>query len=95
MSERGVKPLNDRWCQGRAEDRVDVVLDVSLVAALDPLAAARLVRTPDRRRARPARARNGTMLARPDGPVFLDCKLNAAVAAPFMSEFHEFETRKH
>ncbi|HEY6980345.1 thiamine pyrophosphate-binding protein [Reyranella sp.] len=35
------------------------------------------------------------MLARPDGPVFLDCKLNAAVAAPFMSEFHEFETRKH
>jgi len=36
-----------------------------------------------------------SMLARPDGPVFLDCKLNAAVAAPFMSEFHEFETRKH
>ena len=35
------------------------------------------------------------MLARPDGPVFLDCKLNAAIAAPFMSEFHEFETRKH
>jgi acetolactate synthase I/II/III large subunit len=35
------------------------------------------------------------MLARPDGPVFLDCKLNAAVAAPFMSEFHEFETRRH
>ena len=33
-------------------------------------------------------------LARPDGPVFLDCKLNAAVAAPFMSEFHEFETRQ-
>ena len=33
------------------------------------------------------------MLAKPDGPVFLDCKLNAAVAAPFMSEFHEFETR--
>ena len=32
-------------------------------------------------------------LSRPDGPVFLDCKLNAAVAAPFMSEFHEFETR--
>ncbi len=36
-----------------------------------------------------------SMLARPDGPVFLDCKLNAAVAAPFMSEFHEFETRRH
>jgi thiamine pyrophosphate-dependent acetolactate synthase large subunit-like protein len=35
------------------------------------------------------------MIAKPDGPVFLDCKLNAAVAAPFMSEFHEFETRKH
>jgi thiamine pyrophosphate-dependent acetolactate synthase large subunit-like protein len=35
------------------------------------------------------------ILARPDGPILLDCKLNAAVAAPFMSEFHEFETRKH
>jgi thiamine pyrophosphate-dependent acetolactate synthase large subunit-like protein len=35
------------------------------------------------------------LLARPDGPIFLDCKLNAAVAAPFMSEFHEFETRRH
>ncbi len=35
------------------------------------------------------------LLARPEGPVFLDCKLNAAVAAPFMSEFHEFETRQH
>lgn len=35
------------------------------------------------------------LLAKPDGPVFLDCKLNAAVAAPFMSEFHEFETRQH
>jgi acetolactate synthase-1/2/3 large subunit len=35
------------------------------------------------------------LLAKPDGPLFLDCKLNAAVAAPFMSEFHEFETRKH
>lgn len=33
------------------------------------------------------------LLANPDGPVFLDCKLNANVAAPFMSEFHEFETR--
>ncbi len=36
-----------------------------------------------------------SMIAKPDGPVFLDCKLNAAVAAPVMSEFHEFETRKH
>ena len=35
------------------------------------------------------------LLAKPDGPVFLDCKLNAAIAAPFMSEFHEFETRHH
>jgi acetolactate synthase-1/2/3 large subunit len=35
------------------------------------------------------------LLAKPDGPLFLDCKLNAAVAAPFMSEFHEFETRHH
>jgi thiamine pyrophosphate-dependent acetolactate synthase large subunit-like protein len=35
------------------------------------------------------------LLARPEGPLFLDCKLNAAVAAPFMSEFHEFETRQH
>ena len=39
--------------------------------------------------------RAAPLLARPDGPVFLDCKLNAAVAAPFMSEFHEFETRRH
>ena len=35
------------------------------------------------------------LLAKPEGPLLLDCKLNAAVAAPFMSEFHEFETRKH
>jgi len=33
------------------------------------------------------------VLARPDGPIFLDCKLNADVAAPFMSEFAEFEAR--
>ena len=33
--------------------------------------------------------------AKPEGPVFLDCKLNADVAAPFMSEFHAFETGKH
>jgi thiamine pyrophosphate-dependent acetolactate synthase large subunit-like protein len=39
--------------------------------------------------------RAAPMLARPEGPVLLDCKLNAAVAAPFMSEFHEFETRRH
>lgn len=35
------------------------------------------------------------LLAKPDGPMFLDCKLNAAVAAPFMSEVHEYETRQH
>ncbi len=34
------------------------------------------------------------LLAKPEGPVLLDCKLNAAVAAPFMSEFHEFETQE-
>jgi acetolactate synthase-1/2/3 large subunit len=33
------------------------------------------------------------LLARPQGPVLLDCKLNAAVAAPFMTEFAEFEAR--
>jgi acetolactate synthase I/II/III large subunit len=32
-------------------------------------------------------------LRRPDGPVFLDCKINADVAAPFMSEFAHFEGR--
>ena len=31
------------------------------------------------------------LLAKPDGPVFLDCKLNAAVAAPFMSEFQRYK----
>lgn len=35
------------------------------------------------------------LLAKPDGPIFLDCKLNADVAAPFMSEFAEFEARHH
>ena len=29
----------------------------------------------------------------PQGPIFLDCKLNADVAAPFMSEFAHFEGR--
>ena len=33
------------------------------------------------------------LLEKPEGPVFLDCKLNAAIAAPFMSEVHEFEMR--
>jgi acetolactate synthase-1/2/3 large subunit len=30
-----------------------------------------------------------------EGPVFMDCKLNADIAARFMSEFHAFETGKH
>jgi acetolactate synthase-1/2/3 large subunit len=34
------------------------------------------------------------LLEKPEGPVFVDCKLNAAIAAPFMSEVHEFETRQ-
>jgi len=32
-------------------------------------------------------------LRKPDGPVLLDCKINADVAAPFMSEFAHFEGR--
>jgi thiamine pyrophosphate-dependent acetolactate synthase large subunit-like protein len=35
------------------------------------------------------------LLRKPEGPVFLDCKLNADVAAPFMSEFYSFETGRH
>jgi acetolactate synthase I/II/III large subunit len=35
------------------------------------------------------------MLSHPDGPIFLDCKINADVAAPFMSEIVAAETRKH
>ena len=33
-------------------------------------------------------------LRNPDGPIFLDCKINADVAAPFMSEFAHFEDRQ-
>jgi acetolactate synthase-1/2/3 large subunit len=32
-------------------------------------------------------------LGKPEGPIFLDCKINAEVAAPFMSEFAQFEGR--
>jgi thiamine pyrophosphate-dependent acetolactate synthase large subunit-like protein len=32
-------------------------------------------------------------LQKPEGPIFLDCKINADVAAPFMSEFAHFEGR--
>jgi acetolactate synthase I/II/III large subunit len=35
------------------------------------------------------------LLSNPDGPIFLDCKINADVAAPFMSEIVAAETRKH
>jgi thiamine pyrophosphate-dependent acetolactate synthase large subunit-like protein len=35
------------------------------------------------------------LLRDPQGPILLDCKLNADVAAPFMSEFYAFETGKH
>lgn len=34
-------------------------------------------------------------LRNPEGPIFLDCKINADVAAPFMSEFANFEGGKH
>ena len=32
-------------------------------------------------------------LRKPEGPIFLDCKINADIAAPFMSEFAQFEGR--
>jgi acetolactate synthase-1/2/3 large subunit len=32
-------------------------------------------------------------LQKPEGPIFLDCKINADVAAPFMNEFAHFEGR--
>ena len=35
------------------------------------------------------------ILARPEGPVFLDCKINAAIAAPFMGELAEYEKTHH
>ena len=34
------------------------------------------------------------MLARPEGPIFIDCKINASVAAPFLAEGIEHERRK-
>src|SRR5499425_346469 len=33
------------------------------------------------------------VLGRPEGPILLDCKVNADIAAPFMGEFAEFEAR--
>ena len=35
----------------------------------------------------------GRVLDKPEGPILLDCKVNADVAAPFMGEFAEFEAR--
>jgi acetolactate synthase I/II/III large subunit len=35
------------------------------------------------------------VLAKPEGPVLLDCKINAAVAAPFMGELVEYERKHH
>ena len=33
------------------------------------------------------------LLIEPQGPIFLDCKINADIAAPFMGEFAAFEER--
>jgi thiamine pyrophosphate-dependent acetolactate synthase large subunit-like protein len=33
------------------------------------------------------------VLGKPEGPILLDCKVNAEIAAPFMGEFAEFEAR--
>jgi thiamine pyrophosphate-dependent acetolactate synthase large subunit-like protein len=35
----------------------------------------------------------GPVLGKPEGPILLDCKVNADIAAPFMGEFAEFEAR--
>jgi thiamine pyrophosphate-dependent acetolactate synthase large subunit-like protein len=34
------------------------------------------------------------LLANPEGPIFLDCKINADVAAPFMSEVAAADARR-
>jgi acetolactate synthase-1/2/3 large subunit len=34
------------------------------------------------------------LLAKPDGPVFLDCKINVDVIAPFITEFTHKDTGK-
>jgi len=33
------------------------------------------------------------LLEKPDGPILIDCKINADIAAPFMNEFAQFEAR--
>ncbi len=35
------------------------------------------------------------LLANPEGPIFLDCKINADVAAPFMSEVAAHDAKIH
>ena len=35
----------------------------------------------------------GPVLGKPEGPILLDCKVNADIASPFMGEFAEFEAR--
>jgi len=35
----------------------------------------------------------GGVLGKPEGPLLLDCKVNADIASPFMGEFAEFEAR--
>jgi thiamine pyrophosphate-dependent acetolactate synthase large subunit-like protein len=35
------------------------------------------------------------LLEKPQGPILLDCKINASVAAPFIGEFAAFESRHH
>ena len=37
----------------------------------------------------------GPMLSNPQGPILLDCKINADIAAPVMSELAEFERGEH
>jgi acetolactate synthase-1/2/3 large subunit len=35
------------------------------------------------------------VLARPEGPILIDCKINAAVAAPYHTEVLEHARRRH
>jgi thiamine pyrophosphate-dependent acetolactate synthase large subunit-like protein len=64
--------------------------DVDFAPMVQPLGfAAHTVRTMDELKAL------APLLARPDGPVFLDCKINANVIAPFITEFtHRDPKRK-
>ena len=57
-----------------------------------PIAEASASRPPPSARSRTC-ASSPRSFAKPEGPIFLDCKINADVAAPFMSEFAHFEGR--